>query len=169
MKIYIKNKPITEINRESIEDYRLVDSLYLKTKIAYQVINAEPINNNFWTVNFNDNSENSFDFDKRRVRLGLKTDLEKARMLRAITDLNSLENFCLPLHAGLIQYKTTSIFLFADTKQGKSTTCYNLSQEKGIHLIGDDHIVLGNGFALGNGVLRIRNNDGVDGMGENYR
>lgn len=88
------------------------------------------------------------------------SELQIVYLLRVIIDAYSIYKGLLPLHSAMIESNKCNVFIFGDTKCGKSLISNDIGvNNKGLSLIGDDHIIISKEYILGNSVSRLRNCD----------
>ncbi len=79
---------------------------------------------------------------------------------RVLADANSVAQGLLPLHAAAVRKDGKTMILLAGSDGGKSLISDHLTQEHGMELIGDDHIVIGDHQIIGNRYIGERDSAG---------
>ncbi|MFT4244601.1 MAG: hypothetical protein ACMXYB_04085 [Candidatus Woesearchaeota archaeon] len=146
------------ISSESKLEYLLLNSNYLKSKLAYSEL--RPNSDNFGEIEFNRNKPFLFDLGENKFNFNIDEESKVGYLLRIIVDSMSVNVGNLPLHSAYAEVNQLGIFLFGDMYGGKSSTLISLKDLDGIKLIGDDHILIGGKKISGNLMSRIRTQQG---------
>ena len=135
----------------------LIKSEYLKTKLAFSIVNYDIKGLQILIV------EDKCDIDIERNIAYIDENLSEKQMgyfLRVIIDVYVLKYEAIPLHASLIASEKFEAFLFGRTNCGK-TVFSNYLYEKydNYNLVGDDHIIVSDKGRIGNLFSRIRSDE----------
>ncbi|MFQ5531154.1 MAG: hypothetical protein ACE5ES_00915, partial [Candidatus Nanoarchaeia archaeon] len=105
----------------------------------------------------------SFGYDRETNHLTIPEEGGKeglAYFSRVLADANSVSQGLLPLHAAAVRKNRITLVLLAGSNGGKSLISDYLAQEQGAELVGDDHIIIGNGQITGNRFIGKRDSRG---------
>lgn len=147
------------IYAENESERILLDSNYLKTKLAYVLVEHK-IEGLTVTIDEGD----SFFCIKKEVAK-INRSYSKAQiiyMIRIIVDAYVVSKKALPLHAAMIEMKGKSIIIFGNTHGGKTTLACALKEiVSDSILIGDDHVIVSKEGVMGNSFSRFRLKNGL--------
>ncbi|SHH23569.1 hypothetical protein [Clostridium grantii] len=146
-----------ELYSENNFEKKILSSKYLKTKLAYTIVN-NPINGLKVIIKGNRCAVN-LDENKAFISEYLSKN-QMGYMLRIIIDSYVLSKNALPLHSSMISIDSKSGFFFGGTNCGKTIfSNYIKNYNSGYKIIGDDHVIVANKGIVGNRLSRIRSID----------
>lgn len=156
MKIAYNYKELKIFPENEFERF-LIKSKYLKTKLAFRIINYDIQGLQILIV------KDKCDIDIERNIAYIDDNLSEKQMgyfLRVIIDIYVLKYEAISLHASLIASEKFEAFLFGRSNCGK-TIFSNYLYEKydNNNLVGDDHIIVSDKGTIGNLFSRIRSDE----------
>jgi serine kinase of HPr protein (carbohydrate metabolism regulator) len=143
----------TKVFFESEEERKLFSSKIFKNRLCFKessdVLGQLSIKNGDY-YNYSSKSQIIiFPWDG----LNLKKD---SYYFRFAFDMNSIKNGNLPLHCGAINCNKKGIFIFGESKSGKSLIINSLDFMNLGEIVGDDHIIIRDSSMAGNQLIGFR-------------